>query len=286
MLAYDLYDFAGPDFPFRISCGTMREPYPPHTHTFTEMSIILSGSGVHRVESHESPLQAGELYVVIPPFSHAIPAAKELEIVNFMFDLDKLMALDLDLKKLPGFQALFVLEPFHRYHRHYTSRLLLEGEDFQFVTSLCREMIAEFEARRAGYRVIVKAYFLSLIAYVSRRLIPQKDSVSEKYYQIAASVRHMEDHLAEHVTMKELAGRSFLSERHFARLFNSVYRISPIEHLIRLRLERACGLLQTTRMGLGEIALQCGFGDKVSLSRQFRARYGMTPGQFRKADRG
>ncbi len=284
MRAYDLHSFAGPDFPFRISCGPMREPFPPHTHTFTEMSIVLSGTGVHCVEKHESPLRAGELYVVIPPFSHSIPVADELVLVNFMFDLERLMALDMDLKKLPGFQALFVLEPFHRYHRHYTSRLMLEGNDFQHVSALCQEMITEFEARRDGYRVICKAHFLSLIAYISRRLVPLRESVSEKYYHIAGSVRHMEDHFSEHLSLKEISGKSFLSERHFARLFQSVYRVSPFEYLIRYRLERACGLLHTTRFGLGEIAVQCGFGDKVSFSRHFRRVYGLTPGQFRKVD--
>ena len=282
MMEYDLYDFAGPEFPFRITRGIMGEPFPPHTHTFTEMSIVLSGRGVHRVGVHESPLEPGELYVVIPPFSHAVPVTDHLDIVNFMFDLDKPMALDLELRTLPGFQALFVLEPFHRYDRHFTSRLRLEGASLAFVTALCQAMLEEFEARREGYRVVVKAHFLSLIAHVSRQLVPERESISEKYFQIAAAVHYMEEHLADRITLPDIAARVFLSERQFSRLFHSVYRLSPYEHLTRLRLERACSLLRTTRHGLGEIAVQCGFGDKVALSRQFQRVYGLTPGRFRK----
>jgi len=285
MLEYSLFAFAGIEFPFHIGESRLSEPFPLHTHTFTELSILLDGSAIHQVEAHAYNMGRGEVFVITPPFSHAIPEVNDLVYYNFIFDLDKLMQLDTELRQLPGFQALFILEPFHRYRQNFTSRLLLDETQLAFAVSLCRAMLEEYDARREGYRMVIKSYFLSFITFIARQLVPERESISVKYFQISETVRFMEEHYKERITLSQLAHMSFLSERHYARLFQAVYGKSPIEHLIHCRLDRACALIRTTRLGLTEIAGLCGFGDKVSFSRQFRQRFGITPGQFKKADR-
>ncbi len=285
MLEYSLFEFAGIEFPFHIADSRMREPFPRHTHSFTELSIVVDGSALHRVENHEYRIGRGEVFVITPPFSHEIPETDNLVYYNFIFDLDKLLQLDTELRQLPGFQALFILEPFHRYRQNYTSRLLLDESCLAFALSLCKAMTEEYEARREGYRMVIKSYLLSFITFIARQLVPERESISVKYFQISETVRFMEDHYRERITLCELAKMAFLSERHYARLFQAVYNTSPIEHLIHYRLDKACAMIRTSRLGLSEIASSCGFGDKVSFSRQFRQRFGITPGQFRKADR-
>ncbi|MCF6179844.1 MAG: helix-turn-helix transcriptional regulator, partial [Geopsychrobacter sp.] len=64
--------------------------------------------------------------------------------------------------------------------------------------------------------------------------------------------------------------------------FKDATGYSPIDYLIRIRLQKAAELLIESELSLGEIAVQCGFHDSNYLTRQFRRVYNLTPRQFRK----
>ena len=83
------------------------------------------------------------------------------------------------------------------------------------------------------------------------------------------------------VRIKELAAAAGLSPDHFTRLFRSVTGRTPRDIAGELRLERVKPLLSATRLPLKEIAAQTGFCHVFHLARQFKARVGMTPRQFR-----
>jgi AraC family transcriptional regulator len=51
------------------------------------------------------------------------------------------------------------------------------------------------------------------------------------------------------------------------------------------RLERAEGLLEFSRLPLGEIAKSCGFASPSHFARVFRRATGMTPGAWRRVRR-
>lgn len=53
-------------------------------------------------------------------------------------------------------------------------------------------------------------------------------------------------------------------------------------HVQARRIERACRLLRQGGLPLKAVAAACGFSDQAHMSRAFRARLGVTPGQYRK----
>lgn len=282
MIEYDIMQFAGIEFPFQISYGEHKEVYPLHTHNFTELTIITGGSAGHIVEESIYPINRGEIFAIVPPLVHGLTDVKNLEHWNIIFDLDKLMLLDTELKKLPGFQALFILEPSHRYHRNFTSRLVLNEEQLSYAISVCRNIEDEYIGKRSGYRIIIKMYLLSLISFISRHLVPDKESISGKYFKISETVTFIEENYSSKIILKQLANMAFLSERQYSRIFKAVYNTSPIDYIINCRLSHACDLMQQTQFTLTEISEKCGFGGKVSFSKLFKQRYGITPGQYRK----
>lgn len=78
-----------------------------------------------------------------------------------------------------------------------------------------------------------------------------------------------------------LAGRHPV---HLVRAFRAAFGTTPGEFVRRARIERAAGLLATTRRSLLDIALDCGFASAAHFSRAFRAALGTTPSAYR-ADR-
>jgi AraC-like DNA-binding protein len=96
---------------------------------------------------------------------------------------------------------------------------------------------------------------------------------------------YVDAHLGVSIDLATLAGVVRVSIHHFARGFKQSAGVTPHHYLTRKRVERAQDLLARTELSLSEIALAVGFSDQSHLARHFRQMLGVTPGQFRWAQR-
>ena len=79
----------------------------------------------------------------------------------------------------------------------------------------------------------------------------------------------------------DLARALGIGRRQLERRFSSDIGETPARAGLRLRLDRACGLLRSGRDSVTAIALATGFCDAPHLIRAFRAQFGITPAQYR-----
>jgi transcriptional regulator GlxA family with amidase domain len=89
------------------------------------------------------------------------------------------------------------------------------------------------------------------------------------------------DNLTADLSITAMAARTHLSERQFSRVFKSEVGIMPAEHVEAVRIEATCRLLETTLLGVEEIARTCGFGTPETMNRAFRRRLNTTPSDHR-----
>lgn len=99
---------------------------------------------------------------------------------------------------------------------------------------------------------------------------------------------HIDTHLDVTIRTRELAKLVQLSAFHFCRVFRVSFGNSPHSYVTRRRIERAQGLMLTTRLPLGQIAADCGFADQAHFTKLFRRFAGESPGEWRRvrADAG
>jgi AraC family transcriptional regulator len=93
---------------------------------------------------------------------------------------------------------------------------------------------------------------------------------------------YIEEHLAEEITVGDLANVACLSVFHFTRAFAATMGVPPHRYVGRRRLESAKAMIATGRASLGEIALDCQFSSQSSFTRAFRRATGMTPAEYRR----
>ena len=79
-----------------------------------------------------------------------------------------------------------------------------------------------------------------------------------------------------------LAARVGLSPRHFTRLFREQVGEPPARYVERVRIEAARALLDTTPLGLDQVAERTGFGTAETLRRAFHRRLGCAPDAYRR----
>lgn len=100
--------------------------------------------------------------------------------------------------------------------------------------------------------------------------------------QLIANVKdYFNTHLGERITVQTLATRFNVSESKLAHIYKQETGLSPINALIKLRIEHSKALI-SRKYPLKTIAGTLGFYDEYSFSKMFKKLEGISPGSFYK----
>jgi transcriptional regulator GlxA family with amidase domain len=91
--------------------------------------------------------------------------------------------------------------------------------------------------------------------------------------------------LGEPLTLHAMAGHARMSVRTFTRRFRAETGLSPARWLVRQRIDHARRLLETTDLGIDQIARRAGFGTAAALRQQFHQAVGVAPSAYRRTFR-
>ena len=102
-------------------------------------------------------------------------------------------------------------------------------------------------------------------------------------WQIRKVTAYIESNLDRSLRSSDLAKLVRLSPGHFSRTFRNSFGCSPLQYVMRRRMEYAQGLMLSTNIPLAQIALDCGLSDQAHFSRLFRRVVGESPRDWRRA---
>ena len=94
---------------------------------------------------------------------------------------------------------------------------------------------------------------------------------------------YIEEHLAEDLSLSQLAEVAGLSQFHFARAFRESMGLPPLRYVSARRVERAKDLLAQPGLSVTQIGAQLGFNDTSHFSASFRKHIGATPSAYRRS---
>lgn len=103
--------------------------------------------------------------------------------------------------------------------------------------------------------------------------------------KIKTMMRYVQEHCAEKVAMREIAGAAFISERECFRTFHDTLNTTPAEYLRSCRVQKACEMLIDSDDPVTTIAQTCGFASSSHLNTVFRRYMECTPREFRDKNR-
>jgi AraC-like DNA-binding protein len=100
-------------------------------------------------------------------------------------------------------------------------------------------------------------------------------------YQLGRILRLIEERVPTKFNVAEMAREVGLSRTWFARVFKEITGETPHQFILRRRLELASRALHDHReRNIAGIAAEFGFFDQSHFTRQFRRKFGRTPGEF------
>ena len=113
-----------------------------------------------------------------------------------------------------------------------------------------------------------------------QNILATKSATKKYLYQrIKRSIDFIDHSYALPIDVPSMAREACMSEFHFFRMFKQVTGKSPHQYLLQKRLEMSRPLL-TNQCSVADTAFACGFADVFVFSKNFKKRFGITPGSF------
>lgn len=232
-----------------------------------------------------------EAKYIVPPQSHSC-----FELVYYMTGEGTTVIGNTEYEIAPNTFTLISPETLHSEHHNTSGEILFigfEGEipDFlencsfkdsedHLILSTLEGIFKELENYKNNYKRIIQLKLQELIIYITRLVLTDK---KEKNDTVGYAVHYIEQYYSTPIDWKELANSCNYSYDYFRHIFKETTGVSPIEYLIDCKLNAAKNLLARTALNCTEIAIRCGFPNNVLFSQQFKAAFGVSPRDYRKA---
>jgi AraC-like DNA-binding protein len=120
-----------------------------------------------------------------------------------------------------------------------------------------------------------------LSALVHEIYLPESGKTMSQNIPLARTKEFIEKNFNNKLSIRELARSASLSPGHFIRIFKKIYKTSPIDYQLELKINAAKSYLVTTEEPLKEIARRTGFNDVYYFSKAFKKNVGIPPSLFR-----
>lgn len=160
------------------------------------------------------------------------------------------------------------------------------GDDFtEEVRSLISDIYRLMNIQTPCYELAVQRNISRIFEFINLNSA-QLPRAEVSRIQINSQVRLQKmlmfiyQHYAETITLEDIAKAADISRSEAGRCFKTYMGCSPVEALIRYRLQTAHRMLDEKVHTLQQVSDACGFNSVNYFSRQFRKKYGYSPSQY------
>jgi AraC-like DNA-binding protein len=106
---------------------------------------------------------------------------------------------------------------------------------------------------------------------------------SGKGLHVEAVINYMLEHLTQSLSLDDFADYAAMSRSYFSSQFREKTGYAVMDYFIRLKIQKACELLETTEMKVVEISHYLGYKDPYYFSRLFKKISGISPSYYRQS---
>lgn len=267
------------DGPFHMFMHGANE-IPLHWHETLEIIVVLRGTLRMTVGNSLCNLRERDVMIINPFTVHGSTAwDPETLVCGVHLSPDHF-----DGKGLPGFSR-----------RQYLCRSFLHGRSFEQITSPIRSVVARLllSSGQEGCDRFTTDLLAGMLALFIYRYVPWEETDADtsalrgaggdRVVQIMREVRACN---ARNFSLAGFAETEGVTVSHLSRMFKSVVGIGYRDYVQNVRLDNAAAHLREDRMPISDIMEVTGFTNPTHFFRKFKARYGCSPGQYRRRSHG
>ncbi len=153
------------------------------------------------------------------------------------------------------------------------------------INDLFEEVIEELQTKHPSYEKICVSKFFNILALLERKCTKETTPLGQYVDKISFIIQKMNREYEKDYSLDEFAKMSCMGKFHFLRIFKEITGFSPIEYRNNIRIEHAKEMLTDTDDLIDEISRNVGYTSNAYFCDAFKTKVGMSPSQYRKAQR-
>lgn len=260
-----------------------REAKEFHTHVYFQIYYIKKGSLTHFVEDYSSKLSAGDMFIIPPGVVHRI---EDDEGISF-YSLSFMPEIIEEMSHTASFAANFL----HRIEKETCIRpkITLPPKEVLRIETLVEQIYDEFQNKALAGGEIVKMYTALLISLFARIYydlsnelpIPQS---KDKNHLMLYCIDYIKLNYFKSLSIEDMLRLSALSRSDFCVRFREITGYSFLQYLNICRIKKACEHIKNGEK-ITSIYSFCGYDDFSTFYRNFVKVTGVSPAQYREANK-
>jgi len=228
--------------------------------------FILSGKGIFRCGKKQYTLEAGNAFVICPD-----------HITYYEADLE-----DPWHYLWVGFNGVKAPKIIHNAGLSYDNPIFYYDTD-NFFKDIIQKMASftkfslETDLSRLAYLYVFLAKLMEIAP--KPNTVTLYDSNIEIYVKNALD--YIEVNFCYNISVTSLADYIGISRKYLCTIFKTTLGQTPIEYIIKTRMEKACHFLTNHNLSIAEVSTSVGYPDQFVFSKQFKKIIGQCPSYYR-----
>lgn len=150
------------------------------------------------------------------------------------------------------------------------------------IMAYLKKFMAEHENKAMGCESVLDGLKTVITHHIIRSIlnIPGRPDMISERFEIDRVLDYMNQHFGDKLTIAKLSQIANMSESNFARFFKKETGVSPMEHLVNIRMGKAKKLLLEGSKSITDISLFCGFNSASHFSSSFTRLFKITPSDY------
>lgn len=267
-------------FPVQKYITRLAADYPvvtTHWHEEAELTLITRGNCLYQIDLVDHEVKEGDILFIPPLFLHSISLGTSEEILSetYVFHLNFLGGNSTDIC------ATRYLAPMMNQEFSMPCLISPEHPAYASLRKILNQITSLYDEAVTGYELALKSLFLQavflLLQYSEKTDSHDTGTHSDKLKNV---LDYIEFHLAEPISISELAKLCYFSDYHFMRFFKKHMNMTCVEYINNLRLEKSVELFAQGNDSILDVSLSVGFRNLSYFHRAFKKKYHMTPLAF------
>ena len=248
---------------------------------FARLYYVKEGEGTISTPEAELTMKPGNMYLVPSFMPHSMTCQSGLRFYYlFVYERYGTQSDIFDLYSFPyevaAHQAIDLL--FENYCNYYPELTLpyASAEDFYAHPSY-----REYAIRYAQMDRSQKMQLQGFVWIVASFFMAKAQKIEEMDERLLKVIDYVKENVGKVIETETLANMVCLTKSHLERLFREKLGTSPLQYILRTKIQCAQRLLMTTNYSIQVIAHEVGFDDPSYFIRVFRQKIGFTPQDYR-----
>ncbi len=244
-----------------------------HSHPFSELFYVVSGSGSFVAEGKEFPVGRNDLVIINPHVEHT---EKSRDVSPLEYIVLGIEGLTFSFENIASIQDGVFLKTasgaIYKYNVHNSN-----------VYAYLNIMLEEANQKKDNYETVCQNLLEVLLVCLLRNdnlAVVQSDRtvLNRECTQIK---NYLDSNYSENITLDTLADITHMNKYYMAHAFAKCTGLSPINYLLQKRIQEGKNLLESTTHSIAQISTMLGFSSQSYFSQAFKKATGKTPIQHR-----